>query len=64
MNGDEKYFLRFILIVVLDLCTQINKTYDFVYFQNKNTITYTPNHILTNRKIIWRILLINFALKL
>ena len=37
------YSLYFILIVVLGLCTQINKTYDFVYFQNKNTITYTPN---------------------
>ena len=24
--------------------------YDFVYFQNKNTIIYAPNHISTNKK--------------
>ena len=59
-----KYSLCFILVVVLGLCTRIKKTYNFVYFENKNTITYTPNHISTNRKIKWRIFLINFALKL
>ena len=45
------YSLRFILVVVLGLCTQIKKTFNFTYFQNKNTITNTPNHISTNRKL-------------
>ena len=45
----------------LGLCTQINITYDFVYLQNKNIITYTPKHISTNRNINRKILLINFA---
>ena len=57
------YFIRFILVVVLGLYTQIKKTFNFAYFQNKNIITYTPNHILTNRKIKGKILLITFALK-
>lgn len=39
------------------MCTRIKKTFNFVYFQNKNIITHTPNHISTNRKI-------NFALKI
>ncbi|KAF8093969.1 hypothetical protein N665_0373s0026 [Sinapis alba] len=43
----NKYSLRFILVVVLGLCTQIKETFNFTYFQNKNTITNTPNHIST-----------------
>ena len=50
-QNDKEYSLRFILVVVLGLCTQIKKTFNFTYFQNKNTITNTPNHISTNRKI-------------
>ena len=52
------------LIVILTLCTQIKETINFVYFIYKNTITYTPNHISTNKKINNRIKLINFALKI
>ena len=57
------YFLCFILSVVLDLCTQIKETINFACFLYKNTITYTPNHISTNRKTNNIIQLINFALK-
>ena len=56
------YSLCFILNVLLILCTHIKETINFVYFLYKNTITYTPNHILTNRKINCWIKLINFAL--
>ena len=45
------YSLRFILIVVLDFATQINKTFNFVYLLDKNIITNTSNQISTNRKI-------------
>ena len=55
--------LSFTLFVVLDLCTQIKKIFNFSYLQNKNIIIYTPNNILTNKKIKLRILLLNFALK-
>ena len=37
------YPFRFTLVVVLGLCTQIKKTFNFAYFQNKN-------HISTNKK--------------
>ena len=58
------YSLCFILSIILTLCTQINETINFVYFLYKNTITYKPNHISTNRKINYCIKLINFALKI
>ena len=45
------YFICFILIVVLDLSTQIMKIFNFIYLLNKNIIINTPSHILTNKKI-------------
>ena len=57
------YSVCFILSVVLDLCTRIKETIKFTCFLYKNTITYTPNNISTNRKTNNRIKLINFALK-
>ena len=59
-----KYSICFILSVILTLCIQIKETINFVYFLYKNTITYTSNHISTNRKINYCIKLINFALKI
>ena len=45
------------------LCTRIKETINFTCFLYKNTITYTTNHISTNRKTNNRIKLINFSLK-
>ncbi|KAF8095356.1 hypothetical protein N665_0335s0004 [Sinapis alba] len=38
----ETYSLRFILVVVLGLCTQIKETFNFTYFQKK---TLLPIHL-------------------
>ena len=38
-SGLVYYFFRFILIIVLGLCTRIKKTYDFVYFQKKTQLS-------------------------
>ena len=43
------YSLRFILFIVLESVHRLKKI-NFTYFQEKNIITNTSNHILTNRK--------------
>ena len=45
-----KYSFRFILIVILDLDTQIKKILNFTYFSNKIIIINTSDHISTNKK--------------
>ena len=64
ISSEIKYSFGFILNVILTLCTRIKETINFVYFLYKNTITYTSNHISTNRKINYCIKLINFVLKI
>ena len=43
--------LNVLLIDILNLNTQINKTFIFIYLLDKNIITDTFNHILINKKI-------------
>ena len=57
------YSLCFILSVVLDLCTRIKETINFACFLYKNTITYTPKHISTNRKTNNRIKINKFCIE-